>query len=72
MRFTTDVAVSGESSYTWNAQLLEASVTVEGPGAEDGQLQISGVWYGFGVPTTVLQVTGTIGGRQVSVTTPAS
>ncbi len=72
VRFTTDVAVSGESSYTWNAQLLEASVTVDGPGAEDGELQISGVWYGFGVTTTVLQVTGTIGGRQVSVTTPAS
>ena len=72
VRFTTDVAVSGESTYEYAAQLLEATVTVDGPGAEDGDLHVQGVWYGFGVPTTVLQVTGTIGGRAVALTMPAS
>ena len=71
-RFASDVAVSGTAKYLFSSQAINAPVTVDGPGGEDGALTVKGVWFGFGVPTTVLRVTGTLGGRNVSVTVPAS
>ena len=73
VRFAQDVAVSGSARYVFSSQSIKArSLTVDGPGHEDGALSVSGVWFGFGVPTTVLKVTGTLGGRKISVDVPAS
>lgn len=71
-RFTTDVAVSGTADYLFQNQAIDATVTVDGPGSEDGNLDVNGVWFGFGIPTTTLDVTGTLHGRSVSLTVPAS
>jgi pimeloyl-ACP methyl ester carboxylesterase len=71
-RFAGDVAVTGKATYGYQSQAIDATVTVDGPGAEDGTLHIVGVWFGFRVPTTVLEVSGTIGGRAVAATVPAS
>ena len=71
-RFASDVAVQGTAKYLWPGQELRAKVSVDGPGVLDGTLRISGVWFGFGVETTVLVVRGTLGGRHVSLTVPGS
>jgi pimeloyl-ACP methyl ester carboxylesterase len=72
VRWTNDVAVSGRGTYTFPPQRLDATVRVAGPGHEDGHLRIGGVWFGFGVKTTVLDVRGTLDGRHISVTVPGS
>jgi pimeloyl-ACP methyl ester carboxylesterase len=73
VRFAKNVAVSGGARYVFSSQSIKAtSLTVDGPGGEDGTLSVSGVWFGFGVPTTVLKVTGTLGDRNISVDVPAS
>ena len=71
-RFAEDVAVTGSAEYGFASQAIDGTVTVHGPGGEDGTLHISGVWFGFGVPTTVLKVEGTLGGRNVALKVPAS
>jgi pimeloyl-ACP methyl ester carboxylesterase len=72
-RFAQDVAVSGTAHYSFSSQAFKnTTVTVDGPGSEDGTLAVSGVWFGFGLRTTVLKVTGTLGGRTISVTVPAT
>jgi pimeloyl-ACP methyl ester carboxylesterase len=71
-RFAKDVAVSGSADYGFASQAIDGTVTVFGPGAEDGALHITGVWFGYGVPTTVLKVEGTLGGRTVALKVPAS
>ena len=71
-RFATDVAVTGTAKYLFPGQELRAKVSVDGPGALDGILRVTGVWFGFGVETTVLVVRGTLGGRHVSLTVPGS
>ena len=71
-RFASDVAVKGTAKYLFPGQELRAKVDVDGPGALDGTLRISGVWFGFGVETTELVVRGTLGGRHVSLTVPGS
>jgi hypothetical protein len=55
VRFADDVAVTGSDDYSFDTQAISAHVTVDGPGAEDGDLRVSGVWFGFGVPNTVLE-----------------
>ncbi len=72
VRFASDVAVKGTAKYLFPGQELRAKVDVDGPGALDGTLRIRGVWFGFGVETTVLVVRGTLGGRHVSLTVPGS
>ncbi|MET1133483.1 MAG: alpha/beta fold hydrolase [Aeromicrobium sp.] len=71
-RFASDVAVKGTAKYLFPGQELRAKVSVDGPGPLDGTLRITGVWFGFGVKTTVLGVRGTLGGRHVSLTVPGS
>lgn len=71
-RFAKDVAVSGSADYGFASQAIDATVTVDGPGAEDGTLHITGIWFGFEVPTTVLKIDGTLGGRTVALKVPAS
>lgn len=70
-RFARDVAVSGRADYGFESQAIDGSVTVDGPGAEDGKIDISGVWFGFGPPIKVFKIDGTIGGRTVALTVPA-
>lgn len=71
-RFASDVAVKGTAKYIGASQELRAKVSVDGPGVLDGTLRIAGVWFGFGVETTVLVVRGTLGGRHVSLLVPGS
>jgi hypothetical protein len=71
-RFAADVAVSGTARYLFPGQELRAKVAVDGPGALDGTLRITGVWFGFGVETTELVVRGELGARPVSLTVPGS
>jgi pimeloyl-ACP methyl ester carboxylesterase len=72
-RFAEDVAVSGPAAYDVGpAQAIDGTVRVDGPGDEDGRLRVRGVWFGFGVPTTVLKVSGDLGGRSVALRVPAS
>jgi hypothetical protein len=71
-RFARDVAVSGTGVYGFESQAIDATVTVDGPGAEDGTLHVKGVWFGFGPPTTVLRIRGSLAGRRVALRVPAS
>ena len=71
-RFAKDVAVSGTADYSYESQAIDATVTVDGPGSEDGTLHVTGVWFGFGVPNTVLQIRGSLCGRQVALQVPAT
>jgi hypothetical protein len=66
-RFAGDVAVSGTAT---SAGAIDATVTVDGPRGEDGTLHITGVWFAAGA--TKLQVSGTLGGRQVALLVPAT
>jgi pimeloyl-ACP methyl ester carboxylesterase len=72
VRFANDVAVSGGADYPFDTEEIDATVSVDGPGAEDGSLHVNGVWFGFAHPTTTFTVEGTIGGRNVALTVPAS
>jgi pimeloyl-ACP methyl ester carboxylesterase len=71
VRFAGDVAVSGEANYLFEAEALDATITVDGPGAEDGTLHVTGVWFATGHEATRLRITGTLGGRSVALRVPA-
>ena len=65
--------MSGTAKYAFSSQAIKPNqLTVDGPGSEDGTLSVSGVWFSFGLESTVLQVTGTLGGRNISVEVPAT
>jgi len=72
VRFVDDVRVSGSDEYNFDTQAISAHVTVDGPGTEDGDLRVTGVWFGFGVPNTVLRIRGSLGGRHVALQVPAT
>jgi pimeloyl-ACP methyl ester carboxylesterase len=71
-RFAGDVAVSGDARYLFNTQSIDATITVDGPGGEDGTLHVSGVWFPTPGDATVLEVTGTLAGRSIAVRVPAT
>jgi pimeloyl-ACP methyl ester carboxylesterase len=71
-RFAMDVGVSGTATYGFSSEVIDAPITVNGPGAEDGTLHIRGIWFGFFHPTTVFRVRGTLDSRHVAVQIPAS
>jgi hypothetical protein len=71
-RFARDVAVTGTDKYLFQTQSIDARVTVDGPRGEDGALQVKGVWFGLGTPTTVLRVRGSLAGRRVALLVPAT
>jgi hypothetical protein len=66
-RFAADVSVSGSAT---SSDIIDATVTVDGPGAEDGTLQVSGIWFDKGA--TTLQARGDLGGRKVALLVPAT
>ena len=72
VRFTTDVAVSGAGTYVFETEAIDSTISVDGPGAEDGTLRVTGVFSGFTHEATVLQIEGEIGGRRVVATVPAT
>jgi hypothetical protein len=43
---------------------------VDGPGGEDGTLNVTGIWFDVGA--TTLQITGDLGGRKVALFVPAT
>jgi hypothetical protein len=71
-RFAEDVAVSGRVKYPFPTELVNASVSVDGPGTEDGRLRVKGVWFGFAHRGTVLRIRGSLGGRRVALKVPAT
>jgi pimeloyl-ACP methyl ester carboxylesterase len=71
VRFAGDVAVSGEATYVFEDEAIDGTVAVDGPGAEDGTLHVSGVWFATAHEATRLQITGTLGGRAVALRVPA-
>jgi hypothetical protein len=72
VRFTTDVAVSSEGVYLFETEAIDATISVDGPEAEDGILHVTGVFSGFTHEATVFQIEGEIGGRRVVATVPAT
>ncbi len=69
--FAEDVAVSGDGVYDFGTQAVKAEIDVDGPGPHDGGLRIKGVWFSFGLPPTVLRISGEIDGREVSLEVPS-
>jgi hypothetical protein len=66
------VAVSGPASYSFETEAIDATVTVDGPGDSDGELRVTGAWFTVSHETTVLEVTGALGGRGVVLRVPAT
>ena len=52
------------------AGAIDAQLTVDGTDGEDGSLHLTGVW--LSPEATTLQLQGTLGGRTVSVSVPAT
>jgi pimeloyl-ACP methyl ester carboxylesterase len=71
-RFSGDVAVTGNASYLFETESIDATVQVDGPGDSDGALQIRGAWAGVTHEVSVLEVTGQLGGRQLVLRVPAT
>lgn len=69
LRFTADVAVSGRMQWDRATGAVDARVTVQGPGGEPATLRVH--WRATEAHA-VATVQGTIGGRAIAVTLPAS
>ena len=63
-----DLVVGGPFAAPENA--IDAQLTGDGPGAEDGSLHLTGMW--LNPDATTLYIQGTLGGRTVSVSVPAT
>jgi pimeloyl-ACP methyl ester carboxylesterase len=72
VRFARDVAVSGTADWTFETESIDATITVNGPGAEDGTLRVTGVWFASLHQATVLKINGKLGGCSVSLRVPAT
>jgi hypothetical protein len=71
-RFARDVAVSGHALYAFESERIGATLSVKGPGDEDGHLRVGGVWFPFFHTATSFKVSGTIDGRDVNLRVPAT
>jgi pimeloyl-ACP methyl ester carboxylesterase len=69
LRWTTDVAVSGRMQWNRATGDVDARVTVRGPGTESGAVRVH--WRGAAVHA-VATVQGSVGGRPIDITLPAS
>jgi pimeloyl-ACP methyl ester carboxylesterase len=72
VRFARDVAVTGTTRYHFNSESITATITVDGPGRENGKLHISGAWFALRHKATVLKINGKLGGRRVVLRVPAT
>ena len=70
-RYATDVAVSGQTTWAYETNGLDFTVTVNGPGGHDGTLRAHGL-FGFGLPFEDFKVTGSLGGHVVKLSVPAN
>ena len=64
------MTVAGHGSVPFDTNAIDAQLTVNGPGAEDGSLRLTGVW--LNPNATTLHIQGTLGGRTLSVSVPAT
>jgi Tol biopolymer transport system component/pimeloyl-ACP methyl ester carboxylesterase len=69
-RYAGDVTVTGHASVPFDTNAIDAQLAVDGPGAEDGSLHLTGVW--LNPNATTLRIQGTLGGRTVSLSVPAT
>ena len=67
VRFAGDVAVSGHARLAGGEVVAE--LDVDGPGAEDGTLRVTGRVFPH---TSLLTARGVIGGRRVAVLVPSA
>ena len=70
-RFARDVAVSGTAIHTFESNIMDANVTVDGPGAADGTLNMSGLIF-FAPGASTWQIHGVLGGRTVDLRVPVT
>jgi pimeloyl-ACP methyl ester carboxylesterase len=73
-RYARDVAVSGTVRWAPDGSAegrVEADLTVDGPGAHDGTLRVTGTWLAHG-PATPLRVAGTLRDHRVDATVPSA
>jgi pimeloyl-ACP methyl ester carboxylesterase len=68
-QFSQDIVVNG--TIVWNAPdgSTTAVLAISGPATAGGNLQVSGYWEGYG-PVGYFQVSGTLGGKNVTVLVP--
>jgi pimeloyl-ACP methyl ester carboxylesterase len=71
VRFASDVAVSGASTYSFESESIDATIDVDGPAGADGKLHITGAWFGRTHEATVLDIDGEIAGRRAALGVPA-
>ena len=71
VRWTRDVAVSGTLRWTFDGGALSADLDVDGPGRRDGTLHLHGGWLIPGAARSIA-ITGTLGGKHVAATMPAT
>ena len=69
-RFATDVTVSGHATAPFDDNVVDGEITVDGPGAEDGALHVTGAF--IAPDATTLHIDGTVGGHAVSLSIPAT
>jgi pimeloyl-ACP methyl ester carboxylesterase len=69
-RYASDVTVAGHGAVPFDTNAIDAQLTVDGPGAEDGSLHLTGVW--LNPAATTLRIQGTLGGRTLSLSVPAT
>jgi hypothetical protein len=58
--------------YPFETEVIDATVSVNGPGSENGRLRVKGVWFGFAHRGTVLRIRGSLDGRRVALRVPAT
>jgi hypothetical protein len=71
-RFARNVAVSGQATYGFNEELVDARVRVHGPHGGRGRLRIEGLWFAFFHEATSFNVRGRLGGHRIHVRVPAT
>ncbi|HSP39488.1 MAG TPA: alpha/beta hydrolase [Frankiaceae bacterium] len=70
-RFTCDVAVSGDTEFTFTNNGLHLAISVTGPHGQNGTLTADGL-FGSNRPYGDFSVTGSLGGHPVKVRVPAN
>ena len=70
-RFSEDVAITGTAVHTFETDIFDVNVTVDGPRDLDGTLNING--RAFFVPgASTWHITGVLGGRSVDLRVPVT
>jgi pimeloyl-ACP methyl ester carboxylesterase len=70
-RFAQDVAVSGTAIHSFESNIIDANVMVDGPRGADGTLNITGLAF-FAPGASTWQIRGVLGGRSVDLRVPVT